>query len=261
MISSDICGTPAYNSARISHAYILSGKSAYNLAMAVVCSGTGLRPCLTCAHCGKALRRIHPDITVVERFPDKREIVVEQIRAIKKDVVVVPNESEKKAYVISEADTMNTSAQNALLLMLEEPPSHTVFILATETSAALLPTVRSRCVELKAWLEDGCEISDSNAAAMATAFFLAIENGKLDVAEIMFKLEKMDKNDFERFLSTARREVAAKMKKAVQDGAVDSYEYFSLAERLLFKAGEYLELNIGVGHISGMLCAGLLPNK
>jgi len=245
------------NHNRISHAYIASGELADTLAMATVCSGSaGEKPCGSCAHCDKASRRIHPDITYVDKPQDKREIVVDQIRELKKDVVIVPNDSDKKAYIINSADLMNINAQNAFLQILEDPPAHVVFILRTENPAALLQTVRSRCVELKARIET--EAPDSAAEKMANEFFSAIERGNAALISYMFRLGKLDKDVFAKFLTAARTQVAARLRADTSGGCESKLEMIARAERLLLKAGDMLDLNVNTGHISGMICASLL---
>ena len=242
---------------RLSHAYIAPGNPAEVLAIAAVCpERDGVKPCMDCPHCGKASRHIHPDITVVDKLPNRKEIVVEQIRELKKDVIVVPNESDKKAYIINDADLMNNSAQNALLQILEEPPRHVVFILNTDNPAALLPTVRSRCVEINARLES--EIPDSVAGEIADDFFSALDNGNTRLIALMFRLEKLDKPVFADFLTSARRISSARLKSYSPSSSCASHETLARAERILFRAGEMLDLNVGVGHISGMICASLM---
>ena len=142
MNTTDTRRSPAFSSDRLSHAYITSGGMADTLAMAAVCSGAGERPCMKCVHCSKSSRGIHPDIAVIEKPSDRKDIVVDQIRGLKRDAIVVPNEADRKVYLINNAELMNASAQNALLQILEEPPSYAVFILKTETPADLLKTVR-----------------------------------------------------------------------------------------------------------------------
>ena len=63
---------------------------------------------------------------------------------MKETVHLVPNEGRYKIYVIEDANLMQEYAQNALLKILEEPPSYVIFILALETKTSLLPTVLSR---------------------------------------------------------------------------------------------------------------------
>lgn len=242
---------------KLSHAYIVAGNLADSLAMAVVCSGSGgKKPCMTCPHCGKAARHIHPDIIIVDKLPDKREIVIEQLRELKKDVIVVPNEAGKKAYIINDADSMNVNAQNAFLQILEEPPSHAVFILRTENPVALLPTVRSRCVHLKTKYET--DAPDSTATEMANGFFSAIDRGNVPLTKFMFRLEKLDKNAFNEFLTTAHEQVAMRLRAPVPNEQRLSYETLARTERFLIRAREMFDLNVGIGHISGMLCAGLI---
>ena len=257
MNSNGVGTRQSFDSNRLSHAYIVAGGLAETLSMVAVCSGTGgAKPCMLCAHCDKALRHIHPDITVVSKLPDKREIVVEQIRELKKDVIVVPNEADKKAYIINEADSMNTSAQNAFLQILEEPPKHAVFILKTENPVALLPTVRSRCMELKDRHEP--DALDSAAVDMAIEFFAALKQGNATLIAFMFRLEKLEKNVFSAFLSAAREQVLLNLRATMSGDIGISRETLTRTDKILIRAGEMHDLNVGLGHISGMICASLL---
>jgi hypothetical protein len=189
-------------------------------------------------------------------LPDKRDIVVDQIRELKKDVIVVPNDSAKKAYVINSADLMNRNAQNAFLQTLEEPPAHAVFILRTENPAALLPTVRSRCVELKA--PSDTETPDATTEEMAGELFAAMKQGNVRLAAFMFRLEKLERDEFAGFLSAARVLAAEKLRPDSPDAACTPRLAIARTERLLVRAGEMLDLNVSTGHISGMICANLL---
>ena len=73
-------------------------------------------------------------------------MAVKIVRQIRDDMFVRPNEGQKKIYVFPQE--LNIEGQNALLKVLEEPPSYGVFILLSENPEQLLPTVRSRAVEL-----------------------------------------------------------------------------------------------------------------
>jgi len=253
----DISDESHRDSGKLTHAYIVSGSQAETLAMAVVCPGsTGMSPCMTCPHCVKSERHIHPDIITVDKLPDKREIVVEQLRDLKRDVIVVPNEAEKKAYIINNADSMNAKAQNAFLQILEEPPAHVVFILSTENPVALLPTVRSRCVQLKARREAAAP--GAGATEMANGFFSAIGSGNFALTEFMFRLDKLEKSAFGEFLAAARVQAAARMRAAAPYGPPPTYEVLARAERLLARGVEMFDLNVAPGHISGMICASLI---
>ena len=138
----------------LSHAYILSGPAGSGkrtlaglLAAALVCDRRGgALPCLSCAGCRKAEGGIHPDIVRVG--DDGKDISVAQVRALRADAYIRPNEAERKVYILENAQTMNASAQNAMLKLLEEGPAYAAFLLLTDNAAALLPTVRSRCEHL-----------------------------------------------------------------------------------------------------------------
>lgn len=90
------------------------------------------------------------DYKYIEKQPDKKEILVEQVRSkIVNDVYVAPATGKYKVYVINDAHLLNIAAQNALLKTLEEPPKHVVIILVTNNEKALLTTVLSRVKKVK----------------------------------------------------------------------------------------------------------------
>ena len=144
---------------RLSHAYLITAPSreesmqaARTIAQAALCVGAH-PPCSQCRPCRKVLSGIHPDVITVSRPLDdkgreKREISVDQIRGIISDASILPNEADRKIYIIDQADTMNSAAQNASLKLLEEPPKGVIFLLCAVNAQLLLPTVRSRCVEI-----------------------------------------------------------------------------------------------------------------
>lgn len=140
----------------LKHAYVISGpagsgKSALSLYLtaAILCSASPeKRPCGVCAACRKASQHIHPDVMVTDF--DEKEIPVGEIRSrLRPDVWIRPNDAQNKVFIIKHAQNMNVYAQNALLATLEEPPSYAYFLLLTENTDGLLPTVRSRCLELR----------------------------------------------------------------------------------------------------------------
>jgi len=211
---------------------------------------------MKCKHCDKASRHIHTDITIVDKLPEKREITIDQIRELKRDIIIVPGEALMKAYIINDAGLLNRNAQNALLQMLEEPPSHAVFILKTGNPSQLLPTVRSRCVELIS--RDAPVGAARSATEMAAGFFAAMENGNEALAGFMFRLEKLDKEEFSAFLSAAREQASCNLRPVEnRDAPITAHTIFT-AGRLLVKSGEMLDANVNVGHISGFICASLM---
>lgn len=147
----------ALKTGRTSHFYVISGPKgsgkhtlARLLSAALLCQEPN-KPCLTCRHCRKVLSGAHPDVILVDD-PEKKTVPVELMRQMRSDLFVRPNEAARKIYILPRGQDMglpgNSPAQNALLKVLEEPPSYGVFLLLTENPERLLPTVRSRCAEL-----------------------------------------------------------------------------------------------------------------
>ena len=139
----------------LGHAYILSGPSGSGkhtlgrlLSSAMVCQEEGnRRPCGSCPPCRKAAGGIHPDIITISG-PDGKPISVDQVRQLRSDAHIRPNEAQRKVYLLERADRMNQSAQNAMLKLLEEGPAYAVFLLLAENGGGLLSTIRSRCETL-----------------------------------------------------------------------------------------------------------------
>lgn len=138
----------------------------------------------------------HPDIIILTHLPKdekeekkreegkpyatKRNISVAQIRGMQRRLTTRPTLGSKRAIIIDPADDLETSASNALLKSLEEPPKGTFFILVSHRPARLLPTIRSRCrtlrfpaltpAQLSAMLDDAgapCDAASRDAALRA----------------------------------------------------------------------------------------------
>ena len=180
----------------LSHALIFSGagdrvSAARYAAAGFVCTAEGERPCLVCAHCRKVMADIHPDVRYV-RDPEHKELSAETIRAMRSDAFIRPNEAERKVYIFEDCSILNERDQNILLKTIEEGPAYCAFLFCAENSAALLQTIRSRCVEIK--LEGGgeaggasadhdeavelCRLSAKGSAASRAAFTVKLENSK-----------------------------------------------------------------------------------
>ncbi|MBQ2434096.1 MAG: DNA polymerase III subunit, partial [Clostridia bacterium] len=113
------------------------------LARSMNCTGAGEKPCNVCPSCMQFLSGNTPNL--IEIVPDKNVIKIGQVREeILKKIALRPD-SGRMFILINEADKMNENAQNALLKTLEEAPEYATFILLTDKSGALLPTIRSRC--------------------------------------------------------------------------------------------------------------------
>ena len=136
---------------RFAHFYLISGPKgsgkhtlAKLLACALMCE-SDRRPCGQCSGCRKIMADTHPDFITVED-PEHKTLPVRMVREARESMFIRPNEGSRKIYVF--AQEMGIEGQNALLKILEEPPSYGVFLILSDNPEKLLPTVRSRCTEL-----------------------------------------------------------------------------------------------------------------
>jgi len=141
---------------KVSHAYILTGEAgmgrksiANAFAMTLLCEKGGSEPCMTCHSCKQVMSGNHPDLIYV-KHEKPGSIGVDDVREQINDTIMIrPYSSYYKIYIVDEAEKMTVQAQNALLKTIEEPPSYAVIILITTNQEAFLPTILSRCVQMK----------------------------------------------------------------------------------------------------------------
>jgi DNA polymerase-3 subunit delta' len=110
--------------------------------------GTFVDACGVCTACSRIARRVHPDVLIVEPG-ESGAIKIDQVREIVDRAGYRPFEGRRRAVIVDDADTLVPQAQHALLKTLEEPPPSSVFMLVTSRPDVLLPTVRSRCPQLR----------------------------------------------------------------------------------------------------------------
>ncbi|UOQ49541.1 DNA polymerase III subunit delta' [Gracilibacillus caseinilyticus] len=136
---------------RISHAYLFHGdkgtgkyEMAQLFAMSIFCQQRStIEPCQQCSDCRRIKSGNHPDLHII--IPDGASIKKDQILHLQKEFTYTGLESNKKMYIISQAEKMTDNASNRLLKFLEEPSKQTTAILLTENSHSVLSTIRSRC--------------------------------------------------------------------------------------------------------------------
>lgn len=137
-------------SGKIAHAYLFSGprgcgktSTARILAKALNCqNGPTDQPCGQCSTCQEITKGTSLDVIEIDGASNTS---VENIRQIKDEVLFQPSNSKYKIYIIDEVHMLSTSAFNALLKTIEEPPPYVIFIFATTELQKVPATIKSRC--------------------------------------------------------------------------------------------------------------------
>ena len=137
----------------ILHSYLFSGKSgigkklfAKEFAKMILCTEENKNTCNTCKSCIEFEGNNNPDFNIIE--PDGNSIKIEQIRMLQSKAYEKPIISNRKVYIIDEAEKMTKEAQNCLLKTLEEPSDYITIILVCSLESNLLNTIKSRCMKI-----------------------------------------------------------------------------------------------------------------
>jgi len=176
---------------RLGQAYLLigpagSGKKLFAsiLARSLFCRTnppSALDPCDHCSACKQLLAGTHPDFSLVERLAGKKDLLIEQFIGSREnrgkeglchELALKPMSADRKIAVIDDADFLKDEGANALLKTLEEPPHGSLIILIAANVDRLLPTIRSRCQEIRFTPLPDSEIAE-----------LMIENGMVDSSD------------------------------------------------------------------------------
>ena len=140
----------AIETGRVAHTYLFSGprgtgktSTAKVLAMGLNCArGPTAEPDGTCDSCRAVVNNSSLDVVEMDAASNRG---IDEIRDLRDRVNLAPVAGLTKVYIIDEVHMLTTEAFNALLKMLEEPPEHVVFVLATTEKHKVLPTIISRC--------------------------------------------------------------------------------------------------------------------
>lgn len=124
-------------------------KTAHAFAKALNCEMLIDDFCDKCSSCQKTERHVHPDVLLLEPLDDKKVITIGQLREMQEQIVIRPALGRWKVVIIDQADTLQRETANSLLKTLEEPPEKTILILIATSIAGMLPTVLSRCQQIR----------------------------------------------------------------------------------------------------------------
>lgn len=137
---------------QISHSYLFWGIEgigkkliAMEFAKKILCINEKKENC-NCKSCIEFESNNNPDFSIINA--DEGKIKIEQIREMQRKIAEKPIISDKKVYIINDADKMTTEAQNCLLKTLEEPPEYITMILICSNENNLLSTIKSRCTRI-----------------------------------------------------------------------------------------------------------------
>ncbi len=209
----------AIRAGRTSHAYLFAGHrgtgkttTARILAKALNCaSGPTPTPDNTCPQCVAISQGVSMDVIEIDGASNTS---VDDVRDLKEKIVLAPTEGRYKVYIIDEVHMLSTSAFNALLKTLEEPPAHAVFVLVTTEPHRIPATVLSRCqrfdfrrvsfAEITARLrtiaqQDGIQIADTALAQIART----ADGSVRDAESVLDQLSAYTDGQIERALVTS----------------------------------------------------------
>lgn len=137
---------------RVAHAYLLSGPAgigkklvALHFARQLLCETA--QGCGDCSACHKVDSGSHPDLSIL--ISEGSYLKIEQIRTLQQFLLLRPLEGRYKICLIDDAEKLTVEAANALLKTLEEPQPGTILLLISSRPEQLLPTIRSRCQQLR----------------------------------------------------------------------------------------------------------------
>ena len=256
----------------LSHALLFSGAgprlaAARFAAAAMECAAMEGRPCGVCAECRRVLADIHPDVVTV-RDDQHKNIAVDVVRAVRTDAYIRPNQGRRKVYLFPDCGLLTEQDQNVLLKIVEEGPPYAAFLFCAENAAQMLPTLRSRCVELK--LHPAAEAEPGDAAAAAELCRCVGRRGA--AAELAVRLERgrLSREELAELLEEARGLFAAALalrcggRSGAQGGEIPSFLAKNLTKRQIMRTIELLQkyrgecvYNVGTGHVLGALAVEL----
>lgn len=253
---------------RIHHAYLFAGPrgvgkttTARILARAVNCSNTKYaEPCNQCFSCSSILAGTSLDVIEIDGASNNS---VDDIRNLRENAKYPPINGKYKIYIIDEIHMLSTSAFNALLKILEEPPKHLIFIFATTEPHKVLPTITSRCQRFDFHRME-IETIVQNVSKIAKA-----EGVEIDEMSLFTIAKKADgsmrdaQSIFDQFVSSSGKKISYEDIKSILH-LIDAEYYFKVSDaylernsKMAFEIGEELTKN---GYDYSEFISGLLEH-
>jgi len=170
--------------------------------------------CGKCRDCRQIAAMQHPDLDVIQKDPDARDLKVDQVRAVQHALSLKPYQSRYRVALFLRFEEANPNASNALLKTLEEAPAHAVLLLTAGTPEQLLPTIVSRCEVLRlrpSKVEEVQEMLASRGVEAGRASLLAQISGgrpgyasRLTTDESLLHTRSERLNDLQSLLKSTR---------------------------------------------------------
>lgn len=147
----------ALSGGRLAHSLLFTGPegtgkrmAALGLAMELNCASPERgQACGACPECSQISKSAHPDVSIIAPEGKALEIKIEAVRGMRREIHLKPVRGRYKVFILEKADRLNPESSNALLKVLEEPPDQSLIILLTAEPYSLLPTIISRCQEVR----------------------------------------------------------------------------------------------------------------
>lgn len=258
----------------LSHALLFTGSgdregTARYAAAAMECTAAGDRPCGVCEGCRKVLEGIHPDVITV-RDPDHKNIAVDVVRQVRTDAYIRPNEGRRKIYLFPDCSLLTEQDQNVLLKVVEEGPPYAAFLFCAENGAAVLQTLRSRCVELKlrpAAVKAGEELTAAEDLCRAVG---GRRHGAVSELAVRLEKKRITREDLAAILERSRAVFASALlllygqQPPGEDREIAPFLAKNLTKTQIMRTIELLQkyraectYNVGPGHVLGALAVEL----
>ena len=196
---------------RIAGAYIFAGPEgvgkllfAKELARYLFCKNRNDDSCGECSSCRKMSSGSYPDFSILAALPEEKDIKIEYVRELQRQLYLKPLEGNKKIFIVNDAHKLNDVSSNCLLKSFEEPPGDSIIILITHNLSGILPTIQSRAVIVRFRpIEDKTIkkilVADKSISSDDASFITAVSAGSLSKA---FSLAGSDFKDKRAWLNS-----------------------------------------------------------